>query len=631
MHAALASHLVDGVAYDSGDNERALRCQQEEKAIYEQNTPDEVTGRALNWLIKHSKEEDTVHMAIRAIAGAELSKNVSDILAEDSLIALVAQKFTALFRGRLDQETSIPELVTDIPHANTVNEAEEVEEAKEPGGSGVVEKFKQPQKGKEAEQVRELEHEKQLEEKRSLYGRALTNIAKHKRRIDTGIRGEAGLESQPGSTLSTPLTLDQTQAVTRGLYRLLSSESADIAAYGIASISAWYMFTAQARNRWKEILVKSLGIIHNYAEKKTRLHPDALADLMHSLPVQISYWRQDMSRTEKQEVLKPLVRLLRRDNPVEEIREGLSLTLAVLTISVNDYPDVNTDDEVLQWKRTYKAYSELVDTHFAAADKWKHSPSYYGSSLTHHHGAAINRAEWRTWRAQQAAWIYTIYPILRTEHKESLLLIGLAGLLESLGTLCLEVESTHITTAIAHELSKITILNKSQPISIPLVLPLTFDVRTYTVDRIIQSLRPSRSEGNIVMVKDEAKVHLLGAILKQRQLWVDFDAQLVLPVIEMLYTTKNLELQEQCLIALEEHYLTKPSWRESVSIASYPLPDMLLDIVRLAERDSNLRTRAISTFELFSSHVESPKTTSVWPPAPEILRSLILSDLFETL
>ncbi|KAG8688951.1 hypothetical protein FRC08_011180 [Ceratobasidium sp. 394] len=576
----------------SEDNTPVTRCEWEEKEISEKITPDGVTGRALDWLIKHSEDESIVDVAIRAIAGADLPKDVWDLLAKDSLIVLVAQKFTALFGGTLDSEIAPGRR----KETSSVQAADEVEDS-----------------------------DNQLEIM-SLYGRALTNIAKHRRPIDAAIGVENGSESRFGSNPIVPLTPDQTQAVTRGLHRLASSRSSNIAAFGITSISAWYMFTMETRIQWKNILAQSFRLILAHVKGETRVRSDALAGLMHSLPIEISYWKQDLSKTEKRELLLPLVEVLNQDHWVEQIREGLPLVLAVLAISVNDYPDLYTHEEFAQWERMYETHGELVQTHFAAAEIWKHSPSYYHSGISTHHDP-VNRAGWRTWRAQQAARIYTIYPHLRKEHAEPLLLLGLAGLLGSLGVLGLEDKSTDITATIARQFHRISILNNSQSVTLPLVLPFSFDIRAYAVDCVIQALRPSRYRDRKSALEDDAKINLLTAFSEKPRIWADFSAQLALPVVELLHITENHLLQKQCLVSMEEHSLTKPSPREWELFSSYEIP---VKLVGIAKTDPQLRSRAISNFEAFSRHLDEANTGTRISKS-DILRSLILNDLFETM
>lgn len=97
---------VLGFTDASGQNKFVPQCQQQEKDISENTTPDSLTTRALEWLIRHSQDKSSVDIAIRAISSTVLESSAWELLAQDSLITLVAQKFTALFNGALDQESS---------------------------------------------------------------------------------------------------------------------------------------------------------------------------------------------------------------------------------------------------------------------------------------------------------------------------------------------------------------------------------------------------------------------------------------------------------------------------------------------------------------------------------------------
>ncbi|KAG9106060.1 hypothetical protein FRC07_008985, partial [Ceratobasidium sp. 392] len=560
-------------------------CLRVEKEIIEKNTPDEVTGRALNWLIKHSENQDAVDMAIRAIARADLSKHVWDVLAESTLIVLVAQKFTALFEGILDRETEV---------GNNSN----------PVGPGVKKAQKAAETVKSQEDMEAEINVVDKEEMRSLYGRALTSIARHKLPIDAGaeLGTETDLESSPGEAPNVSLTLDQIQAVMRGLQYL------------------WHI----------EYISMSFQIILNHTNNTSRLHVDAFTSLLHSLPIQISYWKQDMTRTEKREVLKPFVELLNDDSWVEQLREGFPLMLAVLAISINDYPDLLTDEEYHQWEVKYESYTNLVATHLEAADKWGHSPEQYRKKPLAPRDPA-NQTRWRIWRAQQAARIYTIYPDLRKEHSESLLLIGLAGLLDGLEKLCLERESANlVAVTIARQLGRISLLNKSRPANFPLVLPLAFDIRAYAVDRVMKALRPSRYRDDTNILDDKTKSDLLVAFSEKLRLWVDFGAQLTPLVIEIFHTTNCPVLQKQCLISMEESFIINPSSHEWELLSAYEIPNKLVDIIGKSDLH-DLRSRAISYFELFSGRLEDTHQASNQILATNTLRSITLNGHFETL
>ncbi|KAG8765899.1 hypothetical protein FRC12_007217 [Ceratobasidium sp. 428] len=195
----------------------------------------------------------------------------------------------------------------------------------------------------------------------------------------------------------------------------------------------------QAKDHWKDTLVQSLQMVIDHVNGTAPLDTEALTGLIHSLPIQISFWKQDMTRAEKKEVFELLAELLSQDKWIEQLREGLPFVLAILAISVNDYPDLAIDEEFVQWEHKHGAYSSLMAIHREVADKWQQDSSHYSSGRPGQHDTA-DQAGRRAQRAQRAARIYTLYPSLRKEHSNSLLLLGLAGLLGSLTKLSLEPE-----------------------------------------------------------------------------------------------------------------------------------------------------------------------------------------------
>ncbi|KAG8701474.1 hypothetical protein FRC09_005344 [Ceratobasidium sp. 395] len=560
------------------DRAPELPCQQKEKEISDKNAPDSVTGQALDWLITHSKDEAVVDVAIRAIAGAELSDDVWRLLTKDSLIILVAQKFTASFNGALDQDITT-----------------------------------------------QLEMDDERLEIASLYGRALANIAKHKNPFDVRITQAQYSTFGPGVP---PLTDDQTLAVTRGLEYLASRREVSVAAFGITSVSIWYMFTGWERAKWEGTIIQSFRIILDRIKENTEVHPAALAGLIDSLPIQMSYWNQGLSKQEKRDVLLPLVELLRlRDGWTDQLKEHISLVLAVLAISVNDYPDFRTIEEANYWEYTYDEYPGLVDAHFEAAVRIRDSSRISHNTNFHPRSNPASNARWRMWRANQASRIYTIHPKLRKEHSEALFLLGLAGLLTSFGLLGLDDVSSHIASAVADHLGRMTVLNISQPISLPFVFPTAFDIRAYAVDQVMHKLRPSLYENQQGVFDDDSKAKLLASFSEKHQLWVDFGAQLSLPVIEMLHLTDSWRLQKQCLISMEEHSLTDPFPHKWDLFSYHEIPHKLVQIVQ--KNDDDLPSRAMSSFKFLSQQftVEHIKNRFSFPA---ILESLLHDELFET-
>lgn len=72
-------------------------CRQQEIDISTKTTPDEYTGHALKWLIKHSRGIGSREQAIQAIAGVESGETLLPLLEEKQILLQVAQSFTACF------------------------------------------------------------------------------------------------------------------------------------------------------------------------------------------------------------------------------------------------------------------------------------------------------------------------------------------------------------------------------------------------------------------------------------------------------------------------------------------------------------------------------------------------------
>ncbi|CAE6493445.1 unnamed protein product [Rhizoctonia solani] len=81
-------------------------CQLKENLLCENTDPDYLTSQALEWLIRHSPK-DVVDIGIKAISGADLDTNSWELLAQGSLISVVAQKFTAICGKPLDQSSEV--------------------------------------------------------------------------------------------------------------------------------------------------------------------------------------------------------------------------------------------------------------------------------------------------------------------------------------------------------------------------------------------------------------------------------------------------------------------------------------------------------------------------------------------
>ncbi|KEP45397.1 putative transmembrane protein, partial [Rhizoctonia solani 123E] len=147
----------------------------EERRISESPMPDELTARALEWLIGHSKERNTIDIAIQAVSSTVLGTQIYEYLTQDSLIKILAQKFTVIINGILDEEKHDPNIV--------------------------------------------IVKNGQLK-KAALYGRALTNVTRHlKIRPVSRLDIQGYTTHKPSNSKATSITFmeDQIRAVELGL------------------------------------------------------------------------------------------------------------------------------------------------------------------------------------------------------------------------------------------------------------------------------------------------------------------------------------------------------------------------------------------------------------------------------
>lgn len=369
-----------------------------------------------------------------------------------------------------------------------------------------------------------------------------------------------------------------------------------MAAFGIANLSTWYDFSTrqnQTRLKWKEMLIRLSTIVVEHLENKYRISSDAFSALTTALPVEVSYWRRDLDKKDRKEVMEPLIKLLQIHPLPKPLYTGISLALAVLAMTINDYPHPS-----MQIPPEYRT---------------------------------MNAAEQRSRRARDLASHYSRDIGLQDRDADTLLLFGLSGLADSYEALGLDIEKDiHAMGIIADRLVDLSKLDGSEPIHLdPSFLPATFDIRTYTVDVLCQRFRIPRLRSEH-QLPEPIRAKLLESIAQKSHLWSDHGGQLALPIVQMLKTAETHELQKQCLIALGEHWLAGPSLLHWQILFSYNIPYKLVSIV---QTDPELRSRARSNFEQLTLELGKDQSGLNEPALSltGVLRRLIQKDLFDTL
>ncbi|CAE6495246.1 unnamed protein product [Rhizoctonia solani] len=586
--------------YGDGPNQlsASLKCQQEERSVSENTMPDQLTVRALEWLIGHSKEKETIDIAIRAISSTVLKTQIHEYLARDSLVTLLAQKFTAIFNGVLDEEKY-------DPNAVIVDGA-------------------------------------QLE-KAALYGRALANITRHIRIQTVSYRETQDqgytTRNKPGSqAASITLMGDQVKAVERGLFLIASSEEPVIASSGVTCLSAWYTSTnraAQSRDKWKAMLTQLIGILSNgthrgrlYSESvaqvpnvvvskqnqsvqvETRestgredhisakvLESDMLNRIVHALLLELAHWRWDLSKQERREILKPLISLFASPILDGPSRPGMSAILAVLAILFHDHQEFPTETLPL-------ADSGWIDIIGPAPEG--DNPELGQSTNKEVYSKDIQpppRSERRSNLAQHTARICQTDDEYLRKHADALLFFGLAGLLDSLSVIGLSEIAPQIVGIVTTQLNAMSGAFHSGPISLPSILPPIVDTRAFMADAITRSLSPSPFKGQLHPFSEEEKAALLECLWDKSYLWSDFGHQFLMPIVQLLHITQSMRLKDQCLTALNEYCFANfnPSQHSSPYHAmdwrfffSLDIPYRLVEIMNEHE---TLRSKAVATFD----------------------------------
>lgn len=442
---------------------------------------------------------------------------------------------------------------------------------------------------------------------------------------------------------------------TRGLgFRLASNQCNVIAASGITSVSVWYTSTnrdSQNRDKWKQTLTRLIEILlwtnradndnnisvqgdpptqsnlcddnemhddddHNTPGVPNKTHvqgldSDVFASLVLTLPIEMSHWRWDLSSLEKTEVLEPLLGLFEAGLLEGPAVVGASITLAVLAMLANDHQNIPVNevqvlrpvDDVLhnvekiysEWEETYRSRSPFQEPRGLA-------------QLNHLEVRKTDRHQ-RSRHAQWTAYLCVMDPRYSSNYSDALLVFGLAGLLDLAAEpgLSDSTFATRITKIVAAQLEKTYAVNQLGPITLPCILPGTYDIRIYLADVITRALDLSPFEDRLDPPPVHAKAALLRCLSEKKNLWFDFGSQLLIPVVQLLHDNNDVHLQALCLAALDEYCLTNSVVGQETTLRSsiYHNPidwqfffafDIPHKLVSIAHENAGLRSRAISSF-----------------------------------
>jgi hypothetical protein len=307
-------------------------------------------------------------------------------------------------------------------------------------------------------------------------------------------------------------------------------------------------------------------------------------------------------------------------------REELSAAFAVFAMLFNSYPNICDDD---------MPNVEAQDGMLALYVKHKTDKVGYDND---HVPTKLYEAKQRLWRARYAAEICTTQPKYLKKHSDSLLLLGIGGLLDSFAVLGFSRPASDVAKIVADGLDKIPASALSSPMNIPYILPTSFDVRVYILDVITRALNPSPFEDPTGGLKDDSKAKLLRCISKKR-LWANFGHQLMLPVAQLLHSSNDVQLQIQCLDGLDEccERHSSCSTQESGTVQgselwhtlfAFNIPYRVLQLIKDSNNDQ-LRSKALNTFFSITSNIQDPKLISA--QIIGVIRKVCIADLLGTL
>ncbi|CAE6462245.1 unnamed protein product [Rhizoctonia solani] len=245
---------------------------------------DQVTSRALGWLITHSQDERSVDLALQAIAGADVRMPVQPLI-ESNVVGRLATRFMACF----SHDSKIRLAGTTLPQVA------------------------------------------------SLYGRALTFVM-------SCAPDQMAMASELKSVTGTapdrrPSLMD---AGFRCLYdRDIIRTNSNVAAFGAASMGIWREFWTQVEWTWpKAPITTSCNILKKHVQGEFTLHSSAVVALVNTIALEAARWFDPRYAQDRGHVAMVLVKLLAQTslNSFDPIRRAIAVALASFTLAIHDYP-----------------------------------------------------------------------------------------------------------------------------------------------------------------------------------------------------------------------------------------------------------------------------------------------------
>ncbi|CAE6519326.1 unnamed protein product [Rhizoctonia solani] len=241
---------------------------------------DQVTSRALGWLIAHSQDERAVDVALQAIAGADTHLPIQPLI-ESNVVQRLATRFMTCFN--VHPKTGSP--FSSVPEAA------------------------------------------------SLYGRALSLVlhcAPDRFIVASDLKSVTGTAPD-----KRPLLMDT--ALTSLYGRDMVRTNPNVAAFGAASMGIWREFWARVEWTWpKSPITTSYNLLKKHAQGDLTLHPSAMVALVHTIALEAARWLDPRYPEDRGPVAMLLVSLLAQSSG--PVRSAIALALASFTLAIHDYP-----------------------------------------------------------------------------------------------------------------------------------------------------------------------------------------------------------------------------------------------------------------------------------------------------
>lgn len=275
--------------HDSGFTRRFLVQQYDSDSAADltQSLSDEVTSRALSWLITHSQDARSVDLALQAVAGADARMPVKPLV-QSNVVPRLAGRFMGCFS--VHPKTGLT-CLSDVGLAETA----------------------------------------------SLYGRALTFVLSY-------APDQAAVASELKIATGTaedkrPLSIDAG-------YRFLKDmeptrQNTNITAFGAANMSMWREFWARIGWPWPDSPLRAASdVLRQHTEGKIALHPSTLVALVHTTAVEAARWLDPRYPGSRGSVAMVLVDLLGQSSQhsSDPVRPAIAMALASFALALQDYP-----------------------------------------------------------------------------------------------------------------------------------------------------------------------------------------------------------------------------------------------------------------------------------------------------